>query len=450
MRVHTFFAPTLPEAIAQVRSELGPKAVVLSWRNTRGGIEISASTEGKVRPKAALPQSPADKNPRPDRPAQGETLAQHFKPEDFLTEPAPKPVRDPTPQAQTPPPAASPTAQKSAPISGRGAAALLGRQGVPARAPAAPVAAEPKRAEGAPTKSVNRPAPVAAQPSATKIAGKPAPAKASLPQQAPLPPKAEPAPEIVAPSRLALFLARAGLSREQAMAMAVSDHPQLRHGLAETFAEKLTFDPIEAAPMRPLVLVGPPGAGKTAAVAKLAARALAVGAETLLISVDSERCGGAEQLAAMATRLGTGFETATTMQDLSRLTKQARQAGHCVLVDAAAASPMQPADMRATARLIDDVGLEPILCIPADMRFEDMSDLVQGFATLGTRRAIATRFDLTPRRASVLYALHLADMALAQISATPFITGGIAIASAHRVAALLMEPFDDLSDGTAA
>jgi flagellar biosynthesis GTPase FlhF len=88
--------------------------------------------------------------------------------------------------------------------------------------------------------------------------------------------------------------------------------------------------------------------------------------------------------------------------------------------------------------------------MPADLRYEDLEDLGRAYAEIGTKRAIATRFDLTKRRASVVFALHKADIALAQISATPFITGGIALASAHRVAALLLEPFDDIKAEDAA
>jgi len=420
MRVFTYFAPTLPEAIAQVRAELGPKAVVLSWRSTRGGIEISASAEPGTKPRAKSAVAPMREKPVLGATSKQETLAQHFKPEDFLNE-APRPA-----PLDNFPPAPKPTsAHKTKPVSSRGTAALLGRQ-----AAAKPAAQQP----------ATKPAPLPANPVA--LAKPPTRAK---PNPAPEPPASKPAP-----SRLAVFWTRAGLTREQAMAMAVSDHAQLRQALSESLSQKLKFEPIEAAPTRPIVLVGPPGAGKTAAVAKLATRALAVGYEALLISVDSERCGGAEQLRAMADRLGTPFETATTLQELSRLTKKARQAGQCVFVDAASASPMQPSDMRATERLVQEVGLEPILCMPADLRYEDLEDLGLGYAAIGTKRAITTRFDLTKRRASAVFALHKADMALAQISATPFITGGIALASAHRVAALLLEPFDDIKAEDAA
>lgn len=419
MRVFTYFAPTLPEAIAQVRAELGPKAVVLSWRSTRGGIEISASAEPGTKPRAKSAVAPERTKPVLGTTAKQETLAQHFKPEDFMME-APRPA----PADITPPPSVA--KPKAAPVTSRGTAALLGRQAA-AKAPP------------------REPAPKAAAPVAKTTV------KASTPTGKPQAANpVEPAANKPAPSRLAVFLTRAGLTRDQAMAMAVSDHAQMRQALSESLSQKLRFEPIEAAPTRPIVLVGPPGAGKTAAVAKLATRALAVGYEALLISVDSERCGGAEQLRAMADRLGAPFETATTLQDLSRLTKLARQAGQCVFVDAAAASPMQPSDMRSTERLVQEVGLEPILCMPADMRYEDLEDLGLAFGEIGTKRAIVTRFDLTKRRASAVFALHKAGMALAQISATPFITGGIALASAHRVAALLLEPFDDIKAEDAA
>ena len=420
MRVFTYFAPTLPEAIAQVRAELGPKAVVLSWRSTRGGIEISASAEPGTKPRAKSAVATEQSKPVLGATSKQETLAQHFKPEDFMME-APRPA----PADITPPPSAA--KPKAAPVTSRGTAALLGRQAA-AKAPARDPAPKPA-------------------PTSAKPVGKPLAAAVAKPGVAP---QTATPPEKPKPSRLALFWTRAGLTREQAIAMSLSDHAHLRQALADSLSQKLRFDPIEAAPTRPIVLVGPPGAGKTAAVAKLATRALAVGYEALLISVDSERCGGAEQLRAMAERLGTPFETATTLQDLTRLTKQARQAGQCVFVDAAAASPMQPSDMRATERLVQEVALEPILCLPADMRYEDLEDLSLAFAQIGTKRAIITRFDLTKRRASAAFALHKADIALAQISATPFITGGIALASAHRVAALLLEPFDDVKAEDAA
>jgi flagellar biosynthesis protein FlhF len=236
---------------------------------------------------------------------------------------------------------------------------------------------------------------------------------------------------------------RAGLSAKQAQTLGTATIPQLRRALTESLAAALTFAPIEAVPPKPLVIVGPAGAGKSACVAKLAARTLASQHDVLVVSADSERCGGAEQLRAMAARLGARFEAVSTLADLSDLILQARDLGLVVIVDAPAASPTQPADMRAIGRLIEHTRLEPIVCLPADMHPEELDELARAYRQLGAKRAIATRLDLTTRRACVMHVLQNAGLALAQVSATPYIPGGVAIATATRLTNLLLEPFED-------
>src|SRR5262249_4224449 len=55
--------------------------------------------------------------------------------------------------------------------------------------------------------------------------------------------------------------------------------------------------------------VGPPGAGKTTTLAKLAVRnGLLQGRRVRLISADSQRVGGADQLRTFAAILGVGFQ----------------------------------------------------------------------------------------------------------------------------------------------
>jgi flagellar biosynthesis protein FlhF len=399
MRVSTYFAATLPQAMAQVREALGPKAVVLSWRNVRGGVEVSASVQGEqVAPRPAASQH-SIKPPTP----RDELLANHFSPDDFA-EPdtwTRKVAQRPAPQSTGAPP------QKQ-----RGLGALVNRQ------PGSAARATPPQAR------VQTPAPI------PPIAA-PVQAVQALTTTAP------------APSLLKAFLMRAGLSAGQALVLGTSDTPELRRALTDSLAKSLRFEPIEAIPPKPILLVGPPGAGKSACAAKLAARTLAAGHEVLLVSADAERCGGSDQLAALAKRLGTRFTTVTTLVDLNQYVGEARQRGMVVYVDAPSACPAQPADIRATARMIAETRLEPVLCLPADMRPDDMEDLALAYAAMGVKRAIATRLDLTTRRASVLHVLQIAQIALAQVSATPYISGGVAIATPARVAALILEPFED-------
>jgi flagellar biosynthesis protein FlhF len=388
MRVSTYFAPTLPQAMAHVREALGPKAVVLSWRNVRGGVEITASIGNPDHAAERPAPAPLAELPREDR------LADHFSPDDFGPREAwlPKPPKPREP--------AKPRAQE------RGLGALI------------------NRTSGQPI-GPKEPPPQATQPA----------------------PVIEPTqgPERQTPSipRVGAFLMRAGLSAKQAIGFGVSPSPNVRRGLIETLTRALRYEPVEAIPTKPLLLVGPPGAGKSAVAAKLAARTLAAGHEVVLISADAERCGGADQLQALAKRLGARFQKVTTLADLNELIGEARGRGMVVYVDAPAACPAQSADMRAISRMIDETRLEPVLCLPADMRPDDMEELAQAYGDMGVKRAIATRFDLTRRRASILHVLKATDMALAQVSATPYISGGVAIATPTRVADLMLEPFED-------
>jgi flagellar biosynthesis protein FlhF len=398
MRVSTYFAATLPAAMAQVREALGPKAVVLSWRNVRGGVEISASIGGaEAEP---LRQAPTPLAPRED------LLADHFSPDDFGEREIWVPKTQPRP---VPPPHSAPRVQE------RGLGALVKRQ-PSVMAAAAPSAPKPVRpiAPSVRPESLLKPAP-------------PPPLEA---KQATIP-------------RLGAFLMRAGLSPKQAIAFGVSETPELRRALTDSLSKALRYSPIEAIPPKPILLVGPPGSGKSSCAAKLAARTLAAGHEVLLISADAERCGGADQLQAMAKRLGARFQKVTTLADLNELVAEARGRGMVVYVDAPSACPAQPSDMRALSRMICETRLEPVICLPADMRPDDMEELALAYVAMGVKRGIATRFDLTARRASVLHVLKVADIALAQLSATPYITGGVAIATPVRVANLMLEPFED-------
>ncbi len=422
MRVSTFFAATLPAAMAQVREALGPKAVVLSWRNTRGGVEISASVQAEyVAPPAmaastSRPRQEIQFDRQAPQPKRDDLLANHFSPSDFL------------PNQDRPRLAAEPKKIT------RGLAALVKQQ---------PTANPVRRSEPVSQAQTNRAAPVPQMRALQRGAvSNPIPVRtAQHPERSGA--TTEPITNQIGPSRLIAFLTRSGLTPTQAQGFANSTTPELQRALSDSIAKALRFDPIAAIPTKPLILVGPPGSGKSTCAAKLAARTIASGHEVLLVSADAERCGGSDQLAALAKRLGARFEAITTLADLNELVQAARARGIVVMIDASSACPAQSADMRATARMMDETRLEAVLCLPADMRSDDMEELALAYQSLGVKRAIATRLDLTSRRASILHALKVADLALAQVSATPYISGGVAIASAPRLAALLLEPFED-------
>jgi len=68
--------------------------------------------------------------------------------------------------------------------------------------------------------------------------------------------------------------------------------------LADSLRDALSFGALPIDYAAPLLLAGPPGAGKTLTTAKLATRMVMAGEKPLVITADGQRAGAPEQLAA--------------------------------------------------------------------------------------------------------------------------------------------------------
>ncbi len=79
---------------------------------------------------------------------------------------------------------------------------------------------------------------------------------------------------------------------------------------------------------RPLMLIGPPGAGKTATAAKLCARVRLAAGQASLITMDTVKSGGMAQAAAFAEALGARLESAPDVDALAALAEAARHREH--------------------------------------------------------------------------------------------------------------------------
>src|SRR5579883_3626588 len=94
--------------------------------------------------------------------------------------------------------------------------------------------------------------------------------------------------------------------------------------LSGTLASLFTFAAIEEPQPRPLLFVGPPGAGKTMSIAKLATRAVLGGMPVRLVTADTVRAGGIEQLEAFAKALKLPLHRAASAQRLAPIAASAR------------------------------------------------------------------------------------------------------------------------------
>ncbi len=131
------------------------------------------------------------------------------------------------------------------------------------------------------------------------------------------------------PAELADRLTRAAGSLD-------ADDPLL--ALAGALDQHFKFQPIPVSGKRPVVLVCMPGAGKTVTTAKLATRAVMNRRPVSVITTDTQRAGGYEQLHAFTRLLEVDLQRAATPGEL-RDAVAAAKPGSLVLVDCACGNP---------------------------------------------------------------------------------------------------------------
>jgi flagellar biosynthesis protein FlhF len=197
--------------------------------------------------------------------------------------------------------------------------------------------------------------------------------------------------------------------------------------LAAAFDSLFAFQPIEerrGTDPRVLVLVGPPGGGKTLAVAKLAARAVLAKRSVGVISTDTVRAGGLDQLNAFTRILKVKL---ASVEDPDALAGAIDVHGKAdlVLVDTAGRNPFDPADMDDLKSFLAACKAEPVLVLPGGLDAFEAMDVAGAFKGLGVRRVLATRLDATRRFGSLLVTLHRARLAFSDCCHSPKVAEGI-------------------------
>jgi flagellar biosynthesis protein FlhF len=176
-----------------------------------------------------------------------------------------------------------------------------------------------------------------------------------------------------------------------------------------------------------LLLLGPPAAGKTTLIAKLAARGPANrnGASAIpptILSADTTREGGLEQLATVAQVLGIRIQPIDaadpTHAGLVAL------AAKSVLIDTPAVSAHSTEGLAALARLALRAQAEPILVLPAEMDGAEAGALARAAAGIGVRRFMVTRLELARGLSPVIAACE-AGLILIGGAVTPHFAYGL-------------------------
>jgi flagellar biosynthesis protein FlhF len=142
-------------------------------------------------------------------------------------------------------------------------------------------------------------------------------------------------------------------------------------------------------------VVGPTGAGKTTTIAKLAARwCMLHGSQDLaLVSTDGYRIGAREQLNTYARILGVPMHAANTGKELGRVIERLKSK-KLILIDTAG---MGPRDVRLTEQLaalrLGAARAKVLLALPAQGEGNALDEIVCAFAAIKPAASIITKVD---------------------------------------------------------
>ncbi len=222
------------------------------------------------------------------------------------------------------------------------------------------------------------------------------------------------------------------------------------HGVPAALARRLQAGPLpfalsaslrfeqlalcNAAP--PLLVIGPPGAGKTLTVARLATRLMMAGISPVVVTADGKRAGAAEQLAAYTRLLDLQLLVASTPAALSRALER-RVAGEPVLIDTPGFDPFDAAERNAIATLAATARATLAVVLPAGLDVGEATDLAGAYVACGARLLATTRLDLARRIGGVLAAAG-AGLALAEAGIGPGAADGLVPMTPDLLAARLM------------
>ena len=451
MKIKRFLAPDMRTAFAMVRQEHGPDAVILSNRMVEGGVEIVAATnydeslvqrtlEGMRAPgqagiaasalAAVLDKAPAapavPPAPRPQTPS--EAAADYFHPRP----PAPPVVE--TPKAPVISFADSlAAALPSMPVSGRLAPPVAPVAPLPVASVPLPVVAQ----VSAPV--VVEPATPSREPMLSVVADDAATTRQTDEHLMQMRAELASMREMIeremhrltderlrgSPARaLALELMDdygfdAGIARDVALAIPADTEPHRARGLMLGLLSKklpiTTFDPLEHGGV--IALVGPTGAGKTTTIAKLAATYAARHnpRDVALITTDTVRVGGREQLHSYGRQLGIAVHEADGHANLTA-TLERLSDYKLVLIDTAGRG-QRDKSLVAQLNWLHAAGqVSTLLVLPANSHFSDLDEVVRRFGSASPQGVVLTKVDETGRLGSALSVVVDHDLPMAWIT----------------------------------
>ncbi|MBK8572347.1 MAG: flagellar biosynthesis protein FlhF [Geothrix sp.] len=242
--------------------------------------------------------------------------------------------------------------------------------------------------------------------------------------------------------RLCEYAQRALTDQEGDASMGAVDPERARLFLRRVIADFIPVAPpiqLDPGKMRVAALVGPTGVGKTTTLAKLAAYAqLHLKQKVALLTLDTYRMAAVDQLQQYAQILQVPMHVALTVEDL-RSALRFYQDRALVLIDTPGHSPKDTDTLNQLRGLLDELPeVETHLVLSATTKPRDLAEIAARYEPLRPTRLLFTKLDETSTYGPILSTLARVKKPLSYLGTGQEVPEALELATSRRVADLIL------------
>lgn len=209
--------------------------------------------------------------------------------------------------------------------------------------------------------------------------------------------------------------------------------------MATAFDQHFRFSTAPLRARKPVMLIGPPGVGKTMTIAKMAAAAKLAKQNLSVITTDGARAGAVDQLKSFTDILEIPLLVARDAKTLGeQLATLSVGKDHQVLIDTGGINPYNDAQIADLTALILAAEAIPLVVLAAGTDSAEMSDTAKTFAAIGANHLLVTRLDTTRRYGGILTAASNAGLGFTYASVSPAAAAGLHTLTPVNLARLIL------------